>query len=193
MDQTLEDASAKEPPGATVVISHRVRKGRQAEYERWLDEIGPLCRASPGHLDWQIIRPIEGLSDLNTVVIRFDTTANLQRWMDSATRRRLIDQVRPLLVQDDAFLFRSGLEFWFAPQAAQAMVPVRWKQFLITWSAIYPLVLGVSLVVAWLMQPIAGVQNRYLTTLIVTGGVVALMVYAVMPRYTHWVRSWLFR
>lgn len=37
--------------GATVVITHRVRNGQQAEYDAWLNEIGPLCRASAGQLD----------------------------------------------------------------------------------------------------------------------------------------------
>ena len=60
--------------GATVVITHRVRAGREADYDHWLNEIGPLCQTSPGHLDWQIIRPIAGLTTTYTVVIRFDTS-----------------------------------------------------------------------------------------------------------------------
>jgi antibiotic biosynthesis monooxygenase (ABM) superfamily enzyme len=35
-------------PGATVVITHRVRKDRHADYEWWLNEIAPLCPAAPG-------------------------------------------------------------------------------------------------------------------------------------------------
>jgi antibiotic biosynthesis monooxygenase (ABM) superfamily enzyme len=69
--------------GATVVITHRVRDGQHAGYESWLKEIAPLCRASVGHLDWHIIRPISGLSDTYTVIIRFDTRAHLQDWMES--------------------------------------------------------------------------------------------------------------
>jgi antibiotic biosynthesis monooxygenase (ABM) superfamily enzyme len=49
--------------GATVVITHRVREDKHAEYEIWLGEIVPLCKASPGHLDWHIVRPISGLTE----------------------------------------------------------------------------------------------------------------------------------
>ena len=56
--------------GATAVITHRVREEHQAEYERWLEEIAPLCRAYPGHLDWHIVRPIRGLTGTYTVVIQ---------------------------------------------------------------------------------------------------------------------------
>ncbi len=179
--------------GATAVITHRVREGQQDAYELWLDEIGPKCRAAPGHLDWHIIRPIAGLTHTNTVVLRFDTITNLERWMASADRRRLIEQVSPLLATEDEFFINSGLDFWFVPEGAHAKVPVRWKQFVITWSAIYPLVLGVSLVVSTLLLQVGLSLNGYLFTLIVTGLVVALMIYLVMPYYTHMVRSWLFK
>ncbi|MGD9850525.1 MAG: antibiotic biosynthesis monooxygenase [Nitrospirales bacterium] len=178
--------------GATAVITHRVRDGQQAGYDAWLNEIGPLCRGSRGHLDWQIIRPIAALTATYTVIIRFDTTAHLQEWMNSEARKRLIEKVRPLLAQDDDFFIRSGLDFWFTPEGARAKVPVRWKQFLVTWSAIYPLVLGIPLGVAPVLRQMGVSHDRYLDTLVVTGAVVWLMVYLVMPRYTKLIQRWLF-
>ncbi|MGD8673250.1 MAG: antibiotic biosynthesis monooxygenase [Thiogranum sp.] len=131
------DAASVNPgdPGATAVITHRVREDRHSDYDRWVEEIGPLCRAWPGHLDWHIIRPIPGLTSTYTVVIRFDTRAHLQAWMESPVRERLIEKVRSLLGFPD---------------------------------------------------------DHYLTTLAVTGTVVFLMVYVVMPRYTKLIRRWLF-
>jgi antibiotic biosynthesis monooxygenase (ABM) superfamily enzyme len=178
--------------GATVVITHRIRAGKHAEYEAWLHEIGPLCKAAPGHLDWHIVRPIHGLTETYTIIIRFDTSAHLQQWMDSPTRARLIAQVHPLLVTGDDFFISSGLDFWFTPAGAKARVPVRWKQYLVTWSAIYPLVLGVPLVVMPLLHWLGAPDNRFVSTLVVTGTVVFLMVYVVMPRYTKVIRRWLF-
>ncbi|MEO8670320.1 MAG: antibiotic biosynthesis monooxygenase [Tahibacter sp.] len=178
--------------GATVVITHRVNEGRHAEYEQWLGEISPLCRASPGHLDWHIVRPIPDLSATYTVVIRFDTQAHLKQWMESPERAGLIAKVQPLLASGDDFLVSSGLDFWFTPSEAKAKLPVRWKQYLLTWSAIYPLVLGVSLLVANALRTLGVPSNVPLTTLVVTAIVVFLMVYVVMPHYTRLVRRWLF-
>ncbi|ANA40439.1 antibiotic biosynthesis monooxygenase [Geobacter anodireducens] len=179
--------------GATVVITHRLREGRQEEYERWLEEISPLSKASPGHLDWHIVRPIPGLSETYTIVIRFDTETHLREWMESSTRARLIEKVRPLLATDDDFFISSGLDFWFTPAGAKVKVPVRWKQCLLTWSAIYPLALGMPLVVTPILQYLGVADNHLLATLAVTGIVVFLMVYVVMPRYTRLVQRWLFR
>ena len=178
--------------GATAVITHRVRDGQQEGYEAWLNEIGPLCRSYPGHLDLQIIRPIPGLTATYTVIIRFDTREHLQGWMSSQDRKRLIEQVRPLLVQDDDFFIRSGLDFWFTPEGARAKVPVRWKQFLVTWSAIFPLVLVIPLVVAMGLRQLGVPQNHYLDLLLSTGSVVWVMVYLVMPHYTKLIQRWLF-
>lgn len=192
-DMDKESASENSSnPGATVVITHRIREGRHAEYERWLDEIAPLCRASPGHLDWHIVRPIHGLTETYTVIIRFDTAAHLREWMESPVRTRLIEKVQPLFVTGDDFFISSGLDFWFTPGGAKAKVPVRWKQYLVTWSAIYPLVLAVPLLVKPALRQLGVPDNHLLTTLVVTGTVVFLMVYLVMPRYTKLIRRWLF-
>lgn len=178
--------------GATVVITHRVRDDKHAEYEAWLSEISPLCKAMPGYLDWHIVRPIPPLTNTYTVIIRFDTTRNLRQWMESSTRARLIEKARPLLVTGDDFFVSSGLDFWFAPGGAKARVPVRWKQFLVTWSAIYPLVLGVPFAVTPLLRQADLADNYLLETLAITGPVVFLMVYVVMPRYTALIKRWLF-
>ena len=63
MNQTFSDV------GATVVITHRVRSDKHAEYEAWVDEISPLARSAPGHLDWHLVRPIPGATETYTVWI----------------------------------------------------------------------------------------------------------------------------
>jgi antibiotic biosynthesis monooxygenase (ABM) superfamily enzyme len=177
---------------ATVVITHRVCSEKHADYEKWLDEITPFCKATPGYLDWHLIEPIPGLSETYTIIIRFDTNAHLKDWMDSQTRARLIEQVQPLLVTGDDFFISSGLDFWFTPAGAKAKVPARWKQALTTWSAIYPLVLCVPLVVMPVLQYLQIPNNKFITTFVLTAIIVCLMVYVIMPRYTKLIQRWLF-
>lgn len=188
---TRKPAPDTEHPGATVVISHAVREGRQADYERWLDEISPLCKASPGYLDWHMVRPIPGLTTTYAVIVRFDTEVHLAQWMQSPDRTRLIEKVKPLLERGDDYRVHSGFEFWFAP--ANAKTPARWKQFLVTWSAIFPLVFGVTSLVVPALQHLGAPPSRPLSTLLITGAVVWLMVYVVMPRYTRLIRNWFLR
>jgi antibiotic biosynthesis monooxygenase (ABM) superfamily enzyme len=188
------DAASKDSDdqGSTVVITHKVREGRHGDYEDWLKEIIPVCQAWPGFLDRHIVRPIPGLTETYTVIIRFDTQAHLRGWLESSDRARLIEKVQPLFVTGDDFFVSSGLDFWFTPGGAKAKVPVRWKQYLVTWSAIYPLVLVVPPVVGRTMGYLGAPTGHVLTTLFATGAVVFLMVYVVMPRYTKLIQRWLF-
>lgn len=185
-------ASEKQEIGATVVINHRVRDDRLVEYNGWLDEIDPLCKNAPGHIDSQIIRPVGGVTATYTIILRFENRDYLEGWMKSDERNRLIDAVRPMLAKDDDFYIQSGLDFWFTPDGARAQVPVRWKQFLVTWSAIFPLALGVPLVVGPLLRYLGFEPNLYADNLFITGVIVLLMVYVVMPRYIKIVGRWLF-
>lgn len=193
MQTDIRPATNAVESGATVVITHRVRHGHQPEYEAWTDEIGPVCSAAPGHIDWQIIRPVAGLTSTYTVVIRFDSRAHLESWMSSPARNRLIAKVRPILSTDDDFFIRTGLDFWFAPDGARARLPVRWRQLLITWSVIYPLVLGVPLLVTPILRAAGIPPTPFIDVLVVTGVIVALMIYVVMPRYIRLVHRWLFK
>jgi len=178
---------------ATVVITHRIRRGCEVDYERWLAEIVPASKASRGHLNVTIIRPVAGATETYTAILRFDTHDNLLAWMHSAERGALVDKARPLLAEDDRFVVQSGLDFWFTPEGSGAKVPKRWKQSLITWSAIYPLVLATPLALKPLLT-LAGVGHvQWLDALIGTGVIVVLMVYLVMPRYTKLVSGWLFK
>lgn len=180
--------------GASVVITHHVSPAHQPAYEHWLTQIGPLCRASAGLLDWHIIRPIAGYTQTYSVIIRYQNEDYLKQWLDSPQRQALIAQITPLLAQADDYRVSSGLDFLFtSPQQPAAQPPVRWKQFLLTWSAIFPLVSLVSSLLLPLLEQPSLPQSRLLHTFCITGVVVALMVYVVMPRYTRMVRGWLHR
>ena len=178
--------------GATVVITHRVSQTQQPQYEKWLNEIGPICKASLGLLDWHIIRPITGLTDTYTVIIRYDTPQNLKNWIESEHRKQLLSKIENLLANKEDVHINSGLDFLFSQVGEKPKTPVRWKQFLVTWSAIYPLVVSLPLIILpflkWLNVP----NNHFINTFIVTGAVVSMMVYVVMPRYTKLVHRWLF-
>ena len=179
--------------GASVVITHRVSIEKQAQYEEWLNEIGPIAKASEGLLDLHVVRPVRGVTETYSIIIRYDSEQNLRNWMESDVRNQLIAKVQDLLIGKDEYRIQSGLDFWFMPEGAKARIPVRWKQFLITWSAIYPLVLGVPLTLAAVLRWLGVPENHYVDVLFATAVIVFLMVYVVMPRYTKLVRNWLFK
>lgn len=182
-----------ENQGATVVISHRIIPEKQQEYENWLTEIGPIAQKSLGHIDWQIIRPIKNLTFNYTVIIRFDTTENLKNWMESNQRKKLIEKVKPLFADNDTYYIKSGLDFLFSAENKSAKSPLRWKQYLVTWSAIYPLSVLIPVIVLPMLKNLNFPENRYLDSLFVSGTIVFIMVYLLMPTYTKLIKNWLYK
>jgi len=182
-----------ENSGASVVITHHILEGKQKEYEKWLDEILPVSKHATGFIDLQIVRPIPKLTFVYTVIIRFDTIDNLKSWMESNDRKQLIEKASPFFRKNDRYQIKSGLDFLFNAENEGHKVPVRWKQYLVTWSAIYPLSLIIPVLLLpflrWLGIPV----NHYFDAFINSGCIVLLMVYVVMPNYTRLIKKWLFK
>ncbi len=181
-----------ENQGASVVITHHILDGKRQEYEKWLDEIVPITKHSEGFIDLQIVRPIPDLTFVYTVIIRFDTISHLKHWMESDNRKNLIEKANPLFRKNDNYKIKSGLDFLFESEN-ETKVPVRWKQFLVTWSAIYPLSLLIPLFVLPFLRFLQIPVNHYFDGFIVSGCIVFLMVFAVMPNYTKLIRKWLYK
>ena len=182
-----------EDQGATVVINHYIIEGKQNQYENWLNEIGPICRSFTGNIDYQIIRPIPNLTFDYTVIIRFDTIENLRRWMESSERKNLIKKAQPLLSKEDQYRIKSGLDFLFSNENEKPKVPARWKQYLVTWSAIYPLSILIPLLVLPILKILNLPENRFIYSFFISGVIVFIMVYLLMPNYTRLIRKWLYK
>ncbi len=178
--------------GATLVITHRVLPGREREYEAWLEEIRPVSKSSLGHMDWQLVRPVPGVTSTYSAILRFDSRSNMDNWLSSDTRKQLIEKVRPLLVDNENLQVRSGLDFLFS-DSGSARAPLRWKQFLATWAALYPLSLTLPMVLLPVLRKCGLPPFRPLDIFLLNGVTVALMVYWVMPRFTKLVHRWLFK
>ncbi|MFD1604811.1 antibiotic biosynthesis monooxygenase [Flavobacterium artemisiae] len=182
-----------ENQGASVVISHHILDGKEQQYEQWLDEIFPVTKHSNGFIDLQIVRPIPHLTFVYTVIIRFDTIENLKTWMNSEERKMWIKKANPLFRKNDNYQIKSGLDFLFSNESENNKVPVRWKQFLVTWSAIYPLSLLIPLVTLPFLSFLQIPKNHFFEALISSACIVFLMVFVVMPNYTKIIKKWLYK
>lgn len=181
-------------PGSQVsfVVRHRIRVGCDEQYEVWLRRIMNTAAGYPGHLGVQVVRPPAGGFEYVTVV-RFSSAGDAKRWAASADRRNLVVAVRGLLDGDDSVEIRSGIDFWFTPDLPGQRHPVRWKQWLITTSVIWPLTLLVPPAFGPLFDAVPLLGFWGLSHGMIAATIVALVVYWIMPRYVKAVSGWLFR
>lgn len=173
----------------TLVITHALKPGQEADYEAWLGRIMPIAAEFPGHLGANVIRPGAGMNEWN-IVIRFDSLDNLYAWTCSSQRKQLVAEVEPLLEGGDRTEVRTDAAFWFTPPAPRVRQPKRWKQFLITLMVIFP---SVNLV-GWLSGQMAGAHRGELWLNFLNNAcVVALVVWFWMPITTRLFARWLKR
>jgi len=189
--RSASDTRIDAASSVTTIIVHRPRKNQVPVYESWLTEIVPIAQTFAGHRGVNIIRPSGGGEDY-TIVLHFDSETRLRGWLDSDVRKRLVEKIRPSLHTEEKIDIKPGIEFWFTPPDTRKVAPA-YKQFLVTLSAIFPLVvivpLGLSPVFAW--APVLGVFG--FRQFIVASVIVALMTFLIMPRYVRLIARWLYR
>ncbi|GAB2526598.1 antibiotic biosynthesis monooxygenase [Spirosoma aerophilum] len=174
----------------TTIILQRPYKNQVHAYENWLKEMVPLAQRSAGHRGVNVIRP-HSPGEAYTIVLHFASESTLHAWLESDTRRQMIENVRPFLDTDEKIDIQTGLEFWFTPPETKKAAPP-YKQFLITWSAIFPL----SILIPWLLSPLLSalpfLSASLIKPLLVSCLIVGLMTFVIMPRYVRLVARWLY-
>jgi uncharacterized protein len=70
----------------TVIIGQRVRAGSETEFLAWQNKLNETASHYPGFIAAEVNRPTSMQADW-VVVYRFDSIANVQAWMNSATRQ----------------------------------------------------------------------------------------------------------
>ena len=153
--------------------------------------MGTLIAAAtrpPGHLGATVLRPLAGANDVDRgayrFVYKFDKRSNLLAWHDSKTRAELFAPIAEL-VRSDRFEEYPGLETWFdlPPHAA----PPKWKTTLMSWAAIYALVVAMS----YAMHALELKLPIPISAFVLTAVIVPLVAYVVGPILGKALRGWL--
>ncbi|MCD1646661.1 antibiotic biosynthesis monooxygenase [Marinobacter adhaerens] len=173
----------------TVVVSRRVKKGNQEEFEALSSKMTERASRFPGYLGTTMFRPASEDDPEYRIVFKFRDRESLERWESSEERADLLGQIESLLIQPSEREVTSGIVTWFTlPGQNPVAPPPKWKMTLVSWLALYPAVTLVFVMFGdWLAQ-----IPLFVRTLLVTAVVMLLMSYVLMPRMTRWFAFWLF-
>jgi len=183
-----QDQKGREP--VTVVVTRRVRPGREAAYEDWLRRLLAEAATTPGYLGADVRRPAPDARIREfTSVFRYDSVENLRAFEESEMRRRYLAEVVDYVEADATWQRLSGLEFWFTPPRGTVVPqPTRWRMSLVMIAVVYGLVLSIGRLVGLVLgdapQPL-----RLLVTIAIE---VFFMTYVLMPRLTRWLARWIY-
>lgn len=173
----------------TVVISRRVIKGKEAEFERLSSQMTERAVAFPGYLGASLYRPASAEDPEYRIIFKFVDESSLAIWQASQERNELLEQIEALLASPSQVETTSGIVTWFTlPGHNPVKPPPKYKMTVVSWLALYPTVTLIFLVFGPLLEEIP----LLLRTLLITAVVMVCMTYLLMPRFTRWFAFWLY-
>ena len=128
------------PAPVSAVISTRIKPGQETAYRAWEQRIAAAQSRAPGFQGYRFEPPVPGVQDDWLAILRFDTEANLQAWLDSSERHRLLEEAKAFTEEYHARIVRTGFEQWFPLPAGATAVPPAWKQNMLVLLMLYPVV-----------------------------------------------------
>lgn len=188
MTPTLAIAESADHEPVTVVVTRRVRPGREQAYEAWLNRLVEGASAMPGFLGARLQRPRPGESAY-TSVFRFESVDTLRAFEESELRQEALLEVAPLVEADAIWSRLTGLELWFSPPPGTIVPqPSRLRMSLLMIVVVFGLVVSIGQLVGLVL----GDAPAWLRLLVTITLEVFLMTYLLMPRLTRWLARWIY-
>lgn len=167
---------------ATVVISRAIRAGREDAFDTWVERIERDARSADGHLASLRLGQTAGLQHL---IFRFDDRNSAVAWQGGKDFRRLTEEADTFSVGLDQTKLGDPVCFELPSDASAA----KWKRFVTTWIAVFPILLAISTVVRWLLQDVPPALQLVPSSLMLT----AALQWLVLPRLQRWSRFWVLK
>jgi antibiotic biosynthesis monooxygenase (ABM) superfamily enzyme len=137
----VKDGSAGVLPApVSAVISTRIKPGQETAYRAWEQRIAAAQSKAPGFQGYRFEPPVPGVQDDWLAILRFDTEANLQAWLDSPERHELLAEANIFTEEFHTRIARTGFDQWFPVPAGAAHPPAAWKQNMLVLLMLYPVV-----------------------------------------------------
>ncbi|WP_136656702.1 antibiotic biosynthesis monooxygenase [Nitratireductor sp. XY-223] len=186
--QVIADAGTSTAP-VTVVISQLVKPECTDDYIQWRKEMDRAVRPFAGFRSSETIAPVEGVQDEWVLIYRFDSTPQLEAWLNSDIRKKMLERAEPFFERVDFHRVGRGFEDWFGNASGETTDgrPPQWKMAMIILLALYPTIMLLTL---FLLPQIAGWPRAY-AVFVSNVCSVLFLTWVAMPAVTRLFRPWL--
>jgi antibiotic biosynthesis monooxygenase (ABM) superfamily enzyme len=187
LEATKKDIDINTP--ITTIVRHNIRLGAEKNFENWVHEIAEKISVFQGFKGVFTIRSkAERESNEYIVVFQFENMNNLIEWMNSKERNLELKKLSKFSKKEMQLDFHDSIGFWFTGDKVEEKKPPKWKMALLTWVAVFPMVLILLDLFSKLLPsfPLA------LKVLFVTITLVTLLTWFLLPNLTKIFKKWLF-
>lgn len=127
--------------GITEVLVTEVDPSREKEFKVWAAKIHQVEAKFPGFRGVYLQSPSTKNGRHWITILKFDSSENLDRWLNSPERHRVLDESNNLLSSFESHRVVSPYAGWFASTAKNGALPPAWKQALIVLLVLYPIIM----------------------------------------------------
>ena len=176
------------PAPVSAVISTRIKPGQEDAYQQWGRRIAAAQAKSPGFQGYRSEPPVPGVQEDWLTILRFESEANLQTWLDLPEREKLLEEAKAFTDEYHTRIVRTGFDQWFGVPGSAP--PAAWKQNMVVLMVLYPLVFLLN---EYLQKPIlVGIFHLpYWFHLFINNVVSVIMLSLILPWVSRKLGWWL--
>jgi antibiotic biosynthesis monooxygenase (ABM) superfamily enzyme len=164
----------------TTISSRAIKAGAEERFEHWANCLQDAAREAPGYLAAIRLGQTQGLQH---VVFSFRTVADAEAWRLGAAFRRLSSEADAFSVGLDQIRSGDPVRFEITSDASAA----KWKRFVTTWIAVFPLLLAISSLARWMLGEWPPALQLIPSSLMLT----ATLQWIILPQVQRRSRFWL--
>lgn len=125
------------PSPVSVVISTRFKAGYEEAYRAWEQRIAAAQSKSAGFQGYRFEPPVPNVQNDWLSILRFDSETNLQAWLNSPARAKLLEEADAFTEEFHTRIVRTGFDQWFTVGTADRPAPPAWKQNMLVLLMLY--------------------------------------------------------
>lgn len=179
-------------PGTEVteVVFSKVIPGKEDAYREWAVRIQAAQAKYPGYRGMYLQPPAGGKSGHWTTILRYDSTENLEAWMNAPERKKLLSETSDFIESEELMRIATSFPGWVPVDPMTGETPPNWKAAMLVLLGLFPIVM---LEMKYLSPVLASFGiHASLGTFIGNAISVALTSFLTMPLFVNWFSWWLF-
>jgi antibiotic biosynthesis monooxygenase (ABM) superfamily enzyme len=173
----------------TEVIFSKIRPGMEDRYREWAARIQAAQARSPGYQGMFLQAP-DTKDGYWTTIIRFDSAAHLETWMNAPERHALLQESKDIIEHEQLTQLATSFPGWVPVDPVTGKGPPDWKTAMLVLLGLFPIVM----LEMKFLSPVLGKLGLHasLATFIGNAISVALTSFLTMPWCVRWFGWWLF-
>lgn len=179
--------TSNQQEGVTEVFVTEVSPEKEKVYRQWISKIHQVEAKFPGFRGMHVQSPSPGKGKNWITLLQFDTPENLDRWLSSDERKRVLKESESMISALDSHRMISPFAGWFSSISKDVKAPPPWKQGMIVLLVLFPIVM----LEMRFLNPLTAGLNSSLAMFIGNVISVGLVTWPAVPLAIRWLRWWL--